>query len=1531
MKKSLSIILCTALLLSSCAQPGGTPQENAAEYKTGTPQENAAEYRTGTETEAAETASAEEEGTGDDAGKPALEIIGGNKEEDYDRAVKNRKSKKEANPDAYKLNPYSAEEQDGTVSEEPEPEQNRAKNYTVMVYIVGSNLESRNGAATQDINEMAQAGLDYDRNNLLLYTGGCYRWVSDIPNDTNNVLDLSRDPGARITARTSESADMGAPETLAEFINYCTEYYPAEHYALILWDHGGGPLWGYGNDELFGNDSLLLEELRAAMDETGFGPDHKLDWVGFDACLMGSIENAALWKDYADYLVSSEEVEAGRGWDYHFLSELNETQDAETIAKAVVDTFSSYYEENSSAFFNPDATLSVMDLSKTEELMGAVDTLLEAMDTLVNNGDYVVINRARSRAKAFGLIASESPEESYDLVDLRDFTEQLKGICPEECAAVSQALDDMIIHAASNVRNTGGVSIYLPGNNKALYERSEELSAGRELISLQYRTFVKSYTDEWFHEGTVNWELEELKEKDGALTLQLTDEQAKNVSQAYYSVLLEKDDRYAASLLRVPIEADQDGTLHIPADPMIVALSTDTCESVRPWSCVQLENKDGVSTYRTKNTGVQAAGAVYDFALDLDTNVEITFTNKDGESEVTLQDVVSEAEGISNGGKESVDISKYHALIDYGSAFYYKPDRDKNGAVLPFWTWQSSDSASISTSAVPVDNQFRFIMRPASSFDCKFACQVVIRDVHGGLYATECRDLPVGSLKEIVEEKTPAGTIQYKMFDDHAEVYRYSGEDETVVVPSSVNGKTVTVIEESAFDGYDLQALKSVVLPDTIKEIGRSAMTDLEEVHLPDGLQRIGNYAFGGYSSEQINIPDSVEFIGAEAFHNSALTSVKLPASLVKICEMPFYECYDLTEITIAEENTNYKTVDGVLYTEDGKTLIQYPHGKGSSYSIEDGTETIAYGAFAEDDDDTETPLRHIDFPDTLIEIENAAFHGCGKLDELVFPDSLEEIGALAFGNYYGDVLFDSDQDAAPESGIETVRIGANIKSIGGKAFSAPDIHAFEVDPENEYYASSGGFITNKSVDTILAVPLGMGKQFIIPEGITTLSSGTFDDVGEGAQYYIPDSVHRYEEDAFGVYTNLANIMIHCSEGSAAESFAKKYNVPYDTYMNVKTGQGIRETETDPDSGITLYWRLFDNCAELEAIDTELTGEADVFEIPSEYRGQPVTALGSDDEEYGFDTYSNISKIIIPDTVQRISYNFLRRLFELETIEVEEGNPFFVSKDGVLFTKAEKLLWYPAEKKEEEYTIPEGTVIIGSNAFCMSYNLRRVVFADSVTTVEDRAFEFAYDLIEVSFNEGLTEIGDGAFGSVKLQNVKLPATLETIGENAFFVLYGFGEIVLPDSLTGLGSAAFYASDRPYLQDSLRIPNNLKFTADSMRDILVTNYEVDADHPDFSTADGLLMSKDGKTLVAVPGRREGKLEVPDGVVFIGPRAFRDCRYLTDVYLPASVKDVGTLGTDESINGGCLYKVHCYEGTQAQRQLEQLGVDWEKIEE
>ena len=328
-KRIITLLICLTMTAVSCAAPAGGGGSAGTGGEESAAADTAAEAAAETEADPEDNTEA---GRADGAAgtapvkdpneKPEL-VIMGREEEDYSRAVQNKKA---ADTDVRNSALYAAADIPKLAD----------KNYTVMVYIVGSNLESRYGAATNDIKEMLGAGLDFSKNNLLVYAGGSKRWNSDISNTYNSVIDLAAGDSLEVTARTDETADMGTAETLSQFINYCTENYPARHYGLVLWDHGAGPLWGYGSDELFGNDSLLLEELKGAMDKTMFTNGKKLDWVGFDACLMGSIESATLWKDYADYMIGSEELEPGRGWDYSFLGTLNKTENAGEIAASVV-------------------------------------------------------------------------------------------------------------------------------------------------------------------------------------------------------------------------------------------------------------------------------------------------------------------------------------------------------------------------------------------------------------------------------------------------------------------------------------------------------------------------------------------------------------------------------------------------------------------------------------------------------------------------------------------------------------------------------------------------------------------------------------------------------------------------------------------------------------------------------------------------------------------------------------------------------------------------------------------------------------------------------------------------------------------------------------------------------------------------------------------------------------------------------------------------------------------------------------------
>ena len=379
-RKLTALVLCGAILTGCGSSASG---RTAAESGTGAVISSESTDGTSAESTSASDGagpSAENTVTSDGAG-PSAESSGGSggvsesvEDGDYSRALAAKNQTQ--NPG------------DATLTEIDVSLPAEKKNYTVMVYMVGSNLESRHGAATKDLREMESAGLDFGNANLLVYTGGSRKWTGDVPAEHNNVLDLSRGEEERIVAHTAKNSDMGDKETFSTFLNFCHDNYPADHYALICWDHGGGPLWGYGSDELYNNDTLLLSEMKEALLDTPFGSGEKLDFVGFDACLMGGLESANLWKDHADYLIGSEELEPGDGWNYAFLSEFNSTSDPKTVAERIIKEFGDYYAETATEFSNPDVTLSCMDLS-TRRSSGAAETPRPSVSRL---------SRARARA-----------------------------------------------------------------------------------------------------------------------------------------------------------------------------------------------------------------------------------------------------------------------------------------------------------------------------------------------------------------------------------------------------------------------------------------------------------------------------------------------------------------------------------------------------------------------------------------------------------------------------------------------------------------------------------------------------------------------------------------------------------------------------------------------------------------------------------------------------------------------------------------------------------------------------------------------------------------------------------------------------------------------------------------------------------------------------------------------------------------------------------------------------------------------------
>ncbi len=323
---------------------------------------------------------------------------------------------------------------------------------TIMVYMCGADLESRSGMATRDIQEMLSANLG-DNVNLVLYTGGAKQWQNNIVSSSTNQI-YQVDNGRLTLLKDNVGKEpMTKPSTLSGFISWAADKFPADRNVLIFWDHGGGSTGGYGYDEKFPSaGAMSLGGINRALKDGGV----TFDFVGFDTCLMATVENALVVSNYADYLVASEETEPGVGWYYtDWLTALGKNPSMETIqiGKNIIDSFTDACAKTCPG---QKTTLSLIDLC---ELAETVPTELAdfSKDTseMINSNEYSAVSNARSSTREF------AASSRIDQVDLVDFAIRMDT---KESKELSEALKSAIKYnrTSSNMTNAYGLSIYFP-------------------------------------------------------------------------------------------------------------------------------------------------------------------------------------------------------------------------------------------------------------------------------------------------------------------------------------------------------------------------------------------------------------------------------------------------------------------------------------------------------------------------------------------------------------------------------------------------------------------------------------------------------------------------------------------------------------------------------------------------------------------------------------------------------------------------------------------------------------------------------------------------------------------------------------------------------------------------------------------------------------------------------------------------------------------------------------------------------------
>ena len=356
--------------------------------------------------------------------------------------------------------------------------------WTIFVYLCGSDLESGSGFASQNMQEMidssANSGVRF-----VVQTGGASAWSNGASPDELDRFEIAG--GVSTLVDSQPQASMGDSQTLADFLSWGLTAYPSDHKGLVLWNHGSGSINGVCFDELYDLNSLSLRAIDTALGSVKDSLQGGFDFIGFDACLMGTIETAAMLAPYAQYMIGSQEVEPGSGWDYKAFGNCLAADPGADVTALGIAICDGFYQNCAADEQEEDATLALIDLSKIQALCSAFDlyaqNLYEATD---NTENFAPICRTIRSAENFG---GNNRNEGYtNMVDLGGLISS-GSAWSSNAQAARDAEDAAIVYQVRGECHdqASGLSIYYP----LQVQGSGELSIFRDVcVSTYYLALV---------------------------------------------------------------------------------------------------------------------------------------------------------------------------------------------------------------------------------------------------------------------------------------------------------------------------------------------------------------------------------------------------------------------------------------------------------------------------------------------------------------------------------------------------------------------------------------------------------------------------------------------------------------------------------------------------------------------------------------------------------------------------------------------------------------------------------------------------------------------------------------------------------------------------------------------------------------------------------------------------------------------------------------------------------------------------------
>ena len=345
------------------------------------------------------------------------------------------------------------------------PAETSEGSWAIYWYLCGSDLESNGGFATGDLSELMEVQLP-ENVNVVIQTGGANEWHNEVI-DAEKLQRWVYNSEGLFLLDEQPSASMGDAQTLADFLAFARDACPAEKTAVVFWNHGGGSVSGAAFDERYGLDSLTLDEMYAAF--TSVWPsdidEPPLELIGFDTCLMATVDVAYTFCDLARYLVASEEVEPANGWYYsQWVGALAQdpSMDGAALGRVICDA---YYAGCEAVGTQDNTTLSLTDLTLARPLFEAYEAFgAQALAAACTDpGFFSQLGRAAAGSENYG---GNTREQGYtNMVDLGHLARQCAGSL-SAAQNVLSALDECVLYQVQGKYRTQatGLSCYYSYN-----------------------------------------------------------------------------------------------------------------------------------------------------------------------------------------------------------------------------------------------------------------------------------------------------------------------------------------------------------------------------------------------------------------------------------------------------------------------------------------------------------------------------------------------------------------------------------------------------------------------------------------------------------------------------------------------------------------------------------------------------------------------------------------------------------------------------------------------------------------------------------------------------------------------------------------------------------------------------------------------------------------------------------------------------------------------------------------------------------